>query len=140
MNRVYSSGGVVLRKSEEKLYLLLVRKKDSGVWTLPKGHLDEGETEREAAVREVEEETGYTVIIGERVGEIHFTYTKNGQPFEEIASLFLMQPLRCGRREATQEISDAQWFSIDEALRVMTYENEKNIVTLAVKSWKNWNI
>ncbi len=139
MIRVYSSGGIVLQEHQGGTCLLLVRKRDSGAWTLPKGHLDTGESEEQTAVREVREETGYAVVVNEKVGEICFTYMKNGQHFEEVASFFLMEPLRAGAREATEEIGDVQWFPIDEALDLMSYENEKNLVRLALKSWKSRN-
>lgn len=128
LRRVYSSGGVVLRKRGETVEVLLVQKRDSGVWTLPKGHLDDGETEAEAAEREVHEETGYKVSLREKIGEIQFTYRRNGECFEEIASFFLMDPVEAGRKEEEQEIGEVSWFSLPQALTVMQYENEKKIV------------
>ncbi|MCX7667757.1 MAG: NUDIX domain-containing protein [Atribacterota bacterium] len=128
MKKVYSSGGVVLRKHGETVEVLLVQKRDSGVWTLPKGHLDDGETEAAAAEREVQEETGYRVFLRERIGEIRFTYRRNGEDFEEIASFFLMDPVEHGKRKEEQEIGKVSWFSLSQALMVMQYDNEKKMV------------
>ncbi|MEN3186657.1 MAG: NUDIX domain-containing protein [Atribacterota bacterium] len=128
MKKVYASGGVVLRKCSEMVEVLLVQKRDSGVWTLPKGHLNEGETEAEAAEREVKEETGYTVVLREKIGEIRFTYSRNGENFEEAVSFFLMDPLEEGKKEEEEEIVNVSWFSLPQALAVMQYDSEKKMV------------
>ncbi|MGC8778516.1 MAG: NUDIX hydrolase [Candidatus Caldatribacteriaceae bacterium] len=128
MKQVYSSGGVVLRKNNGVIEVLLVQKRDSGVWTLPKGHLDQGETEVEAALREVREETGYRVMLREKIGEIQFTYWRNAEEFEEVASFFLMEPMEEGKKEEEKEIGKVSWFALPGALAVMQYDNEKQLV------------
>lgn len=109
--------------------MLLVQKKDSGIWTLPKGHLEEGETELQAAAREVREETGYWVVTREKIGEIRFNYWRNGQEFEETVSFFLMEPQKEGEKTETHEIGRVAWFPLLEALTVMRYDDEKLMVS-----------
>jgi len=130
---VYSSGGLVVRKNDSQWQVLLVKKNDSGLWTLPKGHKEKGEREEETACREVEEETGYKVKLGPRVGEISFSYVRNYQPFREIASFFLMEVAGEGEKEEEGEIAEVKWFPISEALRVLNYDNERSLVGKALE-------
>jgi len=125
---VHSSGGLVVRKNNGQWQVLLVKKSSSGLWTLPKGHKEKGEREEETASREVEEETGYKVKLGPRIGEISFRYTRNGQAFREIASFFLMEVTGEGRKEEEGEIEEVKWYSLDEALQALHYDNEKSLI------------
>ncbi|MGQ9472679.1 MAG: NUDIX hydrolase [Candidatus Caldatribacteriaceae bacterium] len=140
IRKVCASGGVILRKRGGNLEVLLVQKKDSKIWTLPKGHLEKGETELQAALREVQEETGYRVVAHEKIGEIRFTYWRNGQELEETVSFFLMEPQEEGEKTEIHEIERIAWFPLLEALAVMRYDNEKRMVTqggeIAQKCWE----
>lgn len=131
VNLVRSSGGVVVKNQDNQWNVLLVRKKGALVWTLPKGHLEKKEEEEEAARREVEEETGCRVMVGPRIGEIFFTYERNGQCFEEHASFYLMEAREGGPIKAEEEIAETRWFDFPSALRALAYENERDILRQA---------
>lgn len=128
---VRSSGGVVVRKKNSSFQVLLIRKRGSSFWTLPKGHLEEGEKEEEAAAREVQEETGCFPRLGPRLGEISFTYERNGRIFEEHVTFYLMGVEEEGPRSAEEEVEEARWFELSEAPRFLFYENERFILSLA---------
>jgi 8-oxo-dGTP pyrophosphatase MutT (NUDIX family) len=71
------AGGVVVRDSPSgPLYLIVEARREPGVWVLPKGHINDGETPEEAAVREVEEEAGCHATIVEPIGAIRFGDTR----------------------------------------------------------------
>ena len=74
---IKAAGGVVVKGNKQ---LLMFRR---GVWDLPKGKLDEGESSREGAAREVQEETGIRVSVGERICTTWHTYSLNGNPYSE---------------------------------------------------------
>jgi 8-oxo-dGTP pyrophosphatase MutT (NUDIX family) len=63
VNQEKSCGAVVYRKYHGNTEILLIRHIKSGYWSFPKGHVEEGETEEETAIREVFEETGLNVYI-----------------------------------------------------------------------------
>lgn len=128
---VRSSGGVVVRKMRSSCEVLLIRKHNSSFWTLPKGHLEEGEREEEAAIREVCEETGYVPRLGPRLGEIAYTYERNNRLFEEHVTFYLMGVEREGTRTAKEEVAEVRWFSLHEAPSFLFYENERRILSLA---------
>jgi ADP-ribose pyrophosphatase YjhB (NUDIX family) len=131
VNLVRSGGGIVVKKQDNRWDVLLVRKRGASMWTLPKGHLEEKEGEEEAARREVEEETGCRVVVGPRIGEISFTYERDGRCFEEHVSFYLMEAGEEGPIKTEEEIAETRWFDFPSALGALTYENERNILRQA---------
>ena len=65
MIREKSCGALVYRKKQDRLELLLIRHKNGGHWSFPKGHVETGETEPQTALREIKEETGLDVGLCE---------------------------------------------------------------------------
>ena len=68
--------------------------KAPGIWVLPKGNLEEGEPPADAAVREVLEETGVHGRLVEKLGDVKYVYTWDGERIFKIVSFYL---LRAGR-------------------------------------------
>ncbi len=136
LKRDFSAGGVVFKKEEGKTKILLIRnyKKDKDVnyWGFPKGHLDPGETSKDAAVREVEEETGIKAKILEKVDSSKYFYFWEGEKTLKTVAIFLME-YESGQLNAQQsEVAEAVWFSPEEALETVTFENEKKILQKAL--------
>ena len=71
--KVIKAGGGVVSQNGRMLFIFR-----RGVWDLPKGKLDDGESSREGAVREVAEETGAVVSLGDKICTTYHTYTLNG--------------------------------------------------------------
>ncbi|GAB3556610.1 NUDIX hydrolase [Spirosoma fluminis] len=82
---VKAAGGVVVKDNQ---MLLMFRR---GVWDLPKGKLDQDESSRQGAAREVEEETGVEVAVGERICTTWHTYTLNGSRILKRTKWYLMR-------------------------------------------------
>ena len=108
----------------------LIREMNSGEWGFPKGHLEEGETELEAAKRELFEETGLQAEIVEGYEE-SFTYFLPTKGKRKRATYFL--GIVTGRGEATHahEISDQGWFPFEEAMERLTHHESKDILSKA---------
>lgn len=85
----HAAGCVIVRHSESQPLFLLIRDQ-YGQWTFPKGHLDEGETSPEAAVREVHEETGITGSLGPHITTIYYDVTKKGRTFRKRVDWYLL--------------------------------------------------
>src|SRR5690554_2219207 len=79
------AGGVVVKDGK-----IVVIKRKNGVWLMPKGHVDPGETLEEAAVREVQEETGLVAVIGQKLGETEYTHAEDGRPHQKKVHWFYM--------------------------------------------------
>lgn len=98
---IKAAGGVVIKDNR---MLLMFRR---GVWDLPKGKLDDGESSRQGAAREVEEETGVRVSVGERICTTWHTYTQNGNRILKRTKWYRMSVINDSRM-APQEDEDIE--------------------------------
>lgn len=101
------------------------------VLALPKGHPDGDESELEAALREVREETGVSVEPVEKLGEIEYTYERKGQPVAKRVAFYLLE-YRSGELAHDDEIEAVRWMPLEEAARSLTYEGEREMVSRAM--------
>jgi 8-oxo-dGTP diphosphatase len=117
---VRAGGGVVLRSGA----VLLVHRAAYGDWTLPKGKLEPGEDWADAALREVEEETGLRCELGDEVGR---TYYDDARGRSKEVRYFLMS----SRDEPgpRNEVDEVRWVPLDEARSLLTYG--RDVVLLA---------
>ena len=98
---------------------------------LPKGHLDGDETEIEAAVREVREETGVEAEPIEKLGEIEYTYERGGRPVDKRVAFYLLE-YRSGELGHDHEIEAVRWIPLAEAVTVLTHKGEREMVRRAL--------
>src|ERR1700760_1196315 len=108
---VMAGGGMVLRGEHPPLIAVVrLRKRDE--WVLPKGKLDEGETARAAAKREVLEETGHNVTVPEFLGTL--VYEAGGR--SKVVHYWRMEAGGTQTRELMHDIRAVDWLPLDEAL------------------------
>ena len=113
-----------------------------GLWALPKGRIDPGESAAETAVREVREETGVEGRLVEKLGDIRYVYTASwegagGERIFKIVSFFL---LRAGRGRIGEidesmriEVAEVRWLPLEEASRLLTYGGEREMAAKALE-------
>ena len=131
MKREFSAGGVVLK--DGKVLMIKVRTfSGREVWTFPKGHIEKGETKEQAALREVEEETGVRAKIKDKIGDFtYFFKDKDGGTVKKTVFWFLMEPEDDSKNIKTPgEIIDLGWFPIEEAEKLITYDSDKRIISI----------
>lgn len=137
-----SAGGVVVKREDSILVLLARRGRD---WQLPKGLVEEGERIEETAVREVREETGIDARIIKPLGKINYWYYREGVRVYKTVHFFLMEAMGGSTEEHDSEMDEVRWFGIDEALNVIGYRNEKDLIEKAKRElrgdlvWGNWS-
>ena len=135
IEQAVSAGGVVYRRGDHAIEIVLCGRSSEGLWALPKGTPERGETLQETALREVSEETGLGVRIVGDLGAIEYSFARpvQGVRFEKTVYHFLMEPTGVGSvDEHDGEYDRVAWFQAEEALRLMTHRNEIHIVRRAL--------
>lgn len=126
--RATSAGGVVHRADGGRTEVLLVHRRSPVLWALPKGTPDAGESIAETALREVREETGIAVEIEEPLGSISYFFVRQRVRFHKTVHFFLMQPVGGSVEEHDHEFDEVAWFQLEEALEIMSYPTEREVV------------
>ena len=131
MRREKSCGALVYHYEGDTLMLLLLRHRHGGHWAFPKGHVEAGETEEQTAHREIFEETGVKVRLREGFRNAVEYYPKPGVKKQVV--YFLGEALTTELVRQEEEISELQWTPITEALRAVTFKNDRTLITRAME-------
>lgn len=134
IQRAVSAGGVVWRQSPgEAVEVVVCGRRSDRVWGLPKGTPDAGEAIEETALREVREETGLDVQLGERLGTIEYWFTSNGVRYHKQVHHWLMKPVGGDVANHDHEFDDVRWLKAADAVALLTYDGEKQLVVEAAR-------
>ncbi len=113
------------------------RGKPEGVWALPKGLIDEGESPAETALREGFEETGVRARLETKLGDIRYVYTWQGERVFKIVSFYLAHGVRgrIGDIPAGMELEVAavRWLPLAQAPRLLAYKGEREMAVKALE-------
>ncbi len=140
--REATAGGVVWRRNKSgKIEILLIQDiKDR--WTIPKGHIEEGETAQQTARREIGEEAGlHELEIQGWLGKIHFRYRRLDKLVLMTTQIYLVKAL--GDTNAIQKediMNDIRWFDFHDALEEVEYEDIGKLMLLAMKKIRQDNL
>ncbi|WP_375313185.1 NUDIX hydrolase [Bradyrhizobium sp. A5] len=121
---VMAAGGIVLRRGEPPL-IAVVRQRKRNEWVLPKGKLDDGETPKQAAHREVLEKTGHEVAIHEFLGTL--VYQSGGR--SKVVHFWRMEAEGGPVRKLMNDIKAVDWLTLDDALARLSREYERVFLT-----------
>jgi 8-oxo-dGTP diphosphatase len=122
---VHAAGGVIVRDG----LIAVVHRPYREDWSLPKGKLDAGETFEVAALREIREETGYEVELGEELTEVRYDDHK-GRP--KLVRYWLMS-IVSGDFTVNDEVDELRWLAPNDAIALLTYENDHAVVREAAE-------
>jgi 8-oxo-(d)GTP phosphatase len=139
---VQAAGAVVWRQRGRKLQVLLVHRPRYDDWSWPKGKLEEGESLVACAVREVAEETGTHVVLGQPLPSVAYT---NGDGRKKTAHYWAAQEVGEGAQSvlgrddvvpaSASEIDDARWVDVDAARDLLTYDHDRDPLGALVDQW-----
>ncbi|MCX8033863.1 MAG: NUDIX hydrolase [Thermodesulfovibrio sp.] len=132
MKKAFSAGGVVYKFDGENLKILLIATNNGKVWALPKGLIEKDEEPKEAALREIKEETGVDGKIIDEVGVISYWFVLKNEKYFKRVKYFLVEYIS-GDINPDREVDTAQWFTPEEALKKLTYKNDKEILKKALE-------
>ncbi|MBQ5331549.1 MAG: NUDIX domain-containing protein [Oscillospiraceae bacterium] len=124
-----SCGAVVYRKHHGNLEILLIKHVNSGHWSFPKGHMEEGESEEETALREIMEETSIEVILDPTFRET-VTYFPR-KDIQKVVVYFIAKAKTFDFTPGAGEIAEAKWVDVGHANQLLIYENDRVIVNKA---------
>jgi 8-oxo-dGTP diphosphatase len=127
---ISAAGGVLIaRDSEGQTKVDVIHRPKYMDWSLPKGKLEEGEGWQEAALREVEEETGY---VAEPSVELPYVSYLDRKGRRKLVRYWLMEPVE-GGFEPHGEVDELRWVTPDEAEELLTYPHDQELVRKAMK-------
>lgn len=106
-----------------------------GHWGLPKGHVEEGETEEETAIREVFEETGISADIIPGFRKM-ITYQVKENTIKDVV-YFVGTTSEVNTLAQECEVSEVKWINIDEALNKITHSDDRSVLESAIEFYKN---
>jgi 8-oxo-dGTP diphosphatase len=121
--QVRAAGGVVARDG----LIALVHRPRYDDWTLPKGKLDAGESFEEAALREIEEETGLRARLVRELPETH--YEVRGRP--KVVRYWLMEVVSDPGFVANDEVDELRWLEPAQASALLSYERDRDVLAAA---------
>ena len=128
-----SAGGIAIKKNPPRVLMVQVKNLTGKiVWTFPKGHLEKGETEGEAALREVREETGWICKFPPRGRKpflkVQYFFKREKTPIRKRVIWFWMTPVRKAGSKDPDEIRRVRWAELAAAKRLIQYPSDKKIL------------
>lgn len=134
MKREFSAGGIVFNSKGQ---VLVTQHSQNKHWSFPKGLLDHPEqTMEESALREVKEEGGVEAEITGKVGYSKYVYVLNGEKIFKIVTYFLMKYVSGDIANHDWEVSDIGWFEPEEALKKLSFNQDKELLKKALELMK----
>lgn len=123
-----SAGGLVVNQGQ-----ILLITTQAGRWQLPKGHIEDGETPEQAAVREVREETGVTGRLVAPLPGVEYWYVERGRKriHKRVDYFLLAYESGDAADFDPEEVVGASWFSWDDGLTKLSFDNERDVVVAA---------
>lgn len=126
---ILAAGAVCWRRVDDKIMVLLIHRTQQKDVSFPKGKLDPGETMPQAAVREVEEETGLRVTLGAPLGTIHYTLSNNTEKTVQYwAAEVTEDAVRNSTFVPNKEIEALEWVTLKAARKRLSYQQDRDIL------------
>jgi ADP-ribose pyrophosphatase YjhB (NUDIX family) len=126
-----SAGGLVLDKRTPDASVVLIGRLDRRgrlLWSLPKGHLEAGETREDAAIREIAEETGIRGRIVASLGSIDFWFTAEGRRIHKTVHHFLLLAEGGELSDEDVEVTEVAWVPLTQAPERLAYATERALL------------
>lgn len=137
-----TAGGIIFRRSKQQDIEILLIQDAKNRWTIPKGHIEEGEQARDCAEREIREETGLQEMkVLNWLGKINFRYRRATSLVLMTTEIFLVKALGDTDALVPEEwMNGINWFPAAEALDKIEYEDIGKLILLGLKKIRQSNL
>src|SRR5688500_8323506 len=129
MKREYSAGGIVLHNGKVLMIKnAALRDPKKAYWGFPKGHIDQGESSKDAALREIKEETRIEAAIVGKLGELQYVFSRSGERIVKHVDYYLLR-YKSGEVEPQElEVLEVKWFEPEEAMELLSFKKDKEFL------------
>lgn len=131
-----TAGGIVFRLTKDKKDIEILLIQDSkNRWTIPKGHIEAGETAKFTAIREIGEEAGlFHVSVLGWLGKIHFKYRRGDKLVLMTTQIYLVRSLDYAEKPTKEDwMNGIKWFKFSDALDAIEYDDIEKLMLIAKK-------
>lgn len=132
----FSAGGIVFRKEQKNVLILVAQHSGHHGWVFPKGLIGdqkEQETKEETALREVQEETGIVGKILQPLSSVTYFYVWEKEKKKKTVYYYLMEYISGNTKNHDWEMEQVEWLAIEEVDKRLTYKTDKQIWNEAKK-------
>ena len=129
----HSSGGAVIDLRDGAPFVAMIATRGRTRWGLPKGAVSAGETSEQAALREVQEETGLDAEIVARLDTIEYFFRAGDTLIKKSVDFYLMHHLGGTLEPQLSEVDDVEWVELSEAIGRASFESEKRLLTAVLQ-------
>ena len=133
MDETSAGGLIVNHESGTAAVIGRLDRRGRLLWSLPKGHIEEGETAEQAAVREVEEETGIIGCVVAPLGTIDFWFVAEDRRVHKTVHHFLLRATGGALSDEDIEVSEVAWVPLDELESRLAYADERRLIRRATE-------
>src|SRR3990172_5812524 len=122
-----SSGGIVFKKENSQMFVLVTQHSQHHGWVFPKGLIDKDEDKKTTALREVKEEGGVEAKIIKELPPTDYFYQFQGDKIKKKVTYFLMEYVSGNIEDHDWEMEAAEWLPVEEVDDRLTYKSDKQV-------------
>ncbi|MEN3015349.1 MAG: NUDIX hydrolase [bacterium] len=133
--KIISAGGIIFWKNGNQTMVCIVKRKGRDIWIFPRGRIEQNESMEHAVIREVREETGIISKVIRKIGVVNYSYYSSHEKvfYDKEVHFYLLKISKNEKFIPNQEIQEMKWVTVEEAYNMLSYPEEKELLSKALK-------